>query len=64
MRIVDISNALETGIPSDPPMMLPGIEYVAHEDSVGQTAAAFPGLTADHLDYMSEEIGNFQRNAA
>ncbi|UOM37328.1 cyclase family protein [Acuticoccus sp. I52.16.1] len=49
MRIVDISNALETGIPSDPPMMLPGIEYVAHEDSVGQMAAAFPGLTADDL---------------
>ena len=24
----------------------------------------FPGLTADHLDYMSEEIGNFLRNAA
>lgn len=49
MRFVDISNALETGIASDPPSMLPEIEYIAHKDSVDMLAGAFPGLTAADL---------------
>ena len=49
MRIVDISNALEAGIASDPPMMLPRIEYVSHREGAAQMAAAFPGLTAADL---------------
>ncbi len=49
MRIVDISNALEAGIASDPPSMLPEIQYIAHKDSVEMLAASFPGLTAADL---------------
>ena len=30
MRIVDLSVALKAGIASDPPYMLPSIEYVDH----------------------------------
>ena len=49
MRIVDISNALEAGIASDPPMMLPKIDYVPHTEGAAQMAAAFPGLTPADL---------------
>ena len=48
-RIIDISVALEAGIASDPPFMLPRIDYVAHADTVNQVAAAFPGVTAADL---------------
>src|ERR1019366_1347700 len=45
-RIVDLSIAIEMGIPSDPPGMEPHIAYTLHKDSVPQMAASFPGLTA------------------
>ena len=43
-RFVDISVALEANIASDPPMMLPEIEYSAHADTAAQMAGFFPGL--------------------
>ena len=43
-RLIDLSVALETGIASDPPMMLPEIEYRAHAETADQMAAFFPGL--------------------
>jgi kynurenine formamidase len=47
-RLIDLSVALEAGIPSDPPMMLPEINYLTHRDTAGQVAGFFPGLeTAD-----------------
>ena len=44
-RFVDLSIAIEEGVPSDPPGMEPKITYTKHADSVPQMAASFPGLT-------------------
>ena len=48
-RFVDISVALEANIPSDPPFMLPRIDYSAHAETASQVAAFFPGLDASDL---------------
>ena len=48
-RFVDISVALEADIPSDPPFMLPRIDYSAHAETASQVAAFFPGLEASDL---------------
>ena len=48
-RLVDLSVALEAGIASDPPPMLPRIEYFDHADTAPQMAAFFPGLSPDQL---------------
>ena len=48
-RLIDISVALEAGLPSDPPFMLPRIEYSAHAETAGQVASFFPGLTPSDL---------------
>ena len=48
-RFVDISIPLEAGVASDPPMMLPKIDYAAHADTAGQMASFFPGLTEADL---------------
>lgn len=48
-RLIDISVPLEAGVPSDPPMMLPRIDYHAHADTAAQMAAFFPGLTPTDL---------------
>ena len=48
-RFVDISVALEANIASDPPFMLPRIDYFAHGETAGQVAAFFPGLEASDL---------------
>jgi kynurenine formamidase len=47
-RIVDISVALKAGIASDPPHMLPQIEYVNHRQSAPSIAAYF-GIREDQL---------------
>ena len=48
-RLVDISVALEADIASDPPIMLPEIEYHRHADTAAQVASFFPGLKAEDL---------------
>jgi len=48
-RFVDISVTLEEGIASDPPIMLPKIDYSSHLDTIDQVAGFFPGLTPDQL---------------
>ena len=48
-RIVDLSVPLEAGIASDPPVMLPEIDYIDHEMSAGQVMAFFPGLKKEDL---------------
>lgn len=48
-RFIDISVALEAGIASDPPIMLPQIDYLDHKMTAGQIAGFFPGLTVDDL---------------
>lgn len=48
-RFIDLSVALEQGIASDPPSMLPRIDYRSHGDTAAEMAAIFPGLTVDQL---------------
>ncbi len=48
-RIIDLSIALENDVISDPPMMQPEIEYFDHDQTVGQMAGFFDGLTANDL---------------
>jgi len=48
-RFVDISVHLETGIQSDPPMMLPEIEYFNHQMTAEQVMMFFPGLKKEDL---------------
>jgi kynurenine formamidase len=48
-RFVDLSIAVEMGVPSDPPGMEPVIEYINHKQSVSIMAGYFPGLTAEDM---------------
>ena len=48
-RLIDISVALEADIASDPPVMLPKIEYQTHDRTAEQVMAFFPGLRRDQL---------------
>jgi kynurenine formamidase len=48
-RIVDISSALRAGIVSDPPPMLPEINYIGHREMAAAVCAYFPGLTPPEL---------------
>lgn len=48
-RIVDLSVPLEADIASDPPPMLPKIDYFDHKQTAEQVMMFFPGLTADQL---------------
>ena len=48
-RFVDLSVALEADIQSDPPIMLPEIDYLSHDQSGEQVMAFFPGLTREDL---------------
>lgn len=48
-RIVDLSVALEAGTASDPPPMLPQIDYKDHKQSAAQMASFFPGLKPEQL---------------
>ena len=48
-RFVDLSVALETGIVSDPPIMLPEIEYQTHDETAAQVMSFFPGLKREDL---------------
>lgn len=48
-KLIDISVALEADIASDPPIMLPEIIYMTHDQTAEQVASFFPGLTKDDL---------------
>jgi len=48
-RFVDLSVPLEMGIVSDPPIMLPEIEYMTHDQTAEQVMAFFPGLKKEDL---------------
>jgi kynurenine formamidase len=48
-RYIDLSVPLETGIASDPPMVLPEIDYFNHQQTAEQILSFFPGLTKDDL---------------
>ena len=48
-RMVDLSIAIEAGLPSDPPMMIPQIDYIGHSEGAQQMKDFFPGLSVDQL---------------
>lgn len=48
-KLIDISVALRGGIASDPPGLLPTIEYFDHRDTVADVLGYFPGLRAEEL---------------
>jgi len=48
-RIVDLSIAIEPELPSDPPMMIPKIEYIDHAKGAEQMKDFFPGLETNQL---------------
>jgi kynurenine formamidase len=49
MRILDLSVALKAGIKSDPPFMLPSIDYQDHKVGAREFMMLFPGLKAEQL---------------
>jgi kynurenine formamidase len=48
-RFIDISVALQAGIASDPPFMLPKIDYKTGADTADRLEGFFPGLTREDL---------------
>ncbi|MEW6442334.1 MAG: cyclase family protein [bacterium] len=48
-RFVDLSIAIEPGLPSDPPMMVPKVTYSSHEEGAEGMRAFFPGLERKDL---------------
>lgn len=48
-RFVDLSLCIEPELPSDPPMMIPKINYVTHEMGAEQMKMFFPGVEKKHL---------------
>jgi kynurenine formamidase len=48
-RFVDLSISIEAGLPSDPPMMIPKIDYVTHEMGAEQMKMFYPGVEKEHL---------------
>jgi len=48
-RIVDLSITIETDLPSDPPGMIPKIEYLDHQVGAKVMELFFPGLQASQL---------------
>ena len=48
-RIVDLSVPLANDIPADPPIQIPSITYIDHEQSLPDLLGFFPGLKAKDL---------------
>jgi len=48
-RLIDLSIAIENGIPSDPPQMIPNIQYIDHETGSESMLMFFPGLPKEEL---------------
>ena len=49
IKFIDLSVAIESGLPSDPPMMVPRITYVDHALGAESMKLFYPGLTGDDL---------------
>lgn len=49
MKIVDLSIALESGLPSDPPDYIPHIDYQNHKDTAKDMLAFFGNASLDDL---------------
>ena len=48
-RFIDLSLSIEPGLPSDPDMMIPKIDYIDHTAGAEQMKAFFPGVKKDQL---------------
>jgi len=48
-RLVDLSIAIQPDLPSDPPMMIPKIQYMGHEEGADSMMMFFPGLQKEQL---------------
>jgi kynurenine formamidase len=48
-QFIDLSISIESDLPGDPPMMIPSIDYVDHQQGAEQMTTFFPGLTKDQL---------------
>ncbi|MFZ5569553.1 MAG: cyclase family protein [Thermodesulfobacteriota bacterium] len=48
-RFIDLSISIEADLPSDPPMMIPKIDYLDHESGAEQMQLFFPGVRKDQL---------------
>lgn len=48
-RFIDLSISIEPHLPSDPPMMIPKIDYVNHQTGAEQMKEFFPGVTSGDL---------------
>ncbi len=48
-KFVDLSIAIEPGLPSDPPGMIPQVEYLGHKQGAEAMKLFFPGLKSEDL---------------
>ncbi len=48
-RFVDLSISIETGLPSDPPMMIPKVDYIDHTLGADSMQEFFPGVKKEQL---------------
>ncbi len=48
-RFIDLSISIEVNLPSDPPMMIPKIDYLDHESGAEQMQMFFPGVKKEQL---------------
>jgi len=46
-KFIDLSIAIEDGLPSDPPQMIPQIQYITHEMGAETMIPFFPGIDPD-----------------
>jgi kynurenine formamidase len=48
-RFVDLSVTIESGLPSDPPMMIPRVDHIDHTMGTASMLEFFPGLKKEQL---------------
>ncbi len=48
-RFIDLSISIEPELPSDPPMMIPKIDYINHESGAEQMQTFYPGVRKEQL---------------
>ena len=48
-KIIDLSVAVESGLPCDPPNQIPHIKYCNHKDTAAEMAGFFGNATVDDL---------------
>lgn len=48
-KIIDLSIAIENDLPSDPPPMIPKIDYIDHTLGAEQMKEFYPGIEKEHL---------------